>query len=140
MKILGLDLGSKTLGMAISDYLEIIANPIGTIRFPENDLNTALEETIKVVRENDVKKIVLGLPKHMNNDIGIQAEYCLEFKKMLEKELGLEVAMIDERLTSQMAERVMIKADISRSKRKKNVDKLAATIILQTYLDIHSKR
>ncbi|HEY8396013.1 MAG TPA: Holliday junction resolvase RuvX, partial [Bacilli bacterium] len=67
------------------------------------------------------------------------AEYCLEFKKMLEKELSLEVVMIDERLTSQMAERVMLKADISRNKRKKNVDKLAATIILQTYLDIHSK-
>ncbi|HHX79893.1 MAG TPA: Holliday junction resolvase RuvX [Acholeplasmataceae bacterium] len=139
MKILGLDLGSKTLGMAVSDSLEIIANPIGTVRFSENDLQAALEATKKVVKELDVKKIVLGLPKHMSGDIGIQAEYCLEFKKMLEKELSLEVVMIDERLTSQMAERVMLKADISRSKRKKNVDKLAATIILQTYLDIHSK-
>lgn len=139
MKILGLDLGSKTLGMAISDSLEIIANPIGTVRFSENDLQAALMATKKVVKEYDVKKIVLGLPKHMSGDIGVQAEYCLEFKKMLEKELSLEVVMIDERLTSQMAERVMLKADISRSKRKKNVDKLAATIILQTYLDIHSK-
>ncbi|MDD4000497.1 MAG: Holliday junction resolvase RuvX [Bacilli bacterium] len=139
MKILGLDLGSKTLGMAISDYLEIIANPLGTVRFENNDLNAALEATKEVVEEFDVKKIVLGLPKHMNGDIGIQAEYCLEFKKMLEEELGLEVVMIDERLTSKMAENVMIKADLSRNKRKKNVDKLAATIILQTYLDIHSK-
>lgn len=139
MKILGLDLGDRTLGMAISDSMEIIANPIGTVRFSDRDLASALAATKQVVSEHDVKKIVLGLPKHMNGDIGTQAEYCLKFKKMLEKELSLEVVMIDERLTSQMAERVMLKADISRNKRKKNVDKLAATIILQTYLDIHSK-
>jgi putative Holliday junction resolvase len=139
MRILGLDLGSKTLGMAISDFLEVIANPIGTIHFSENDLETALTETEKVVKANDVKKIVLGLPKHMNGDIGKQAEYCLEFKRMVEEKLGLEVVLIDERLTSRMAEKVMITADMSRSKRKQNVDKLAATIILQSYLDIHSK-
>jgi len=139
MKILGLDLGSKTLGMAISDYLEIIANPLGTFYFRDNDLESALENTEKVVKEHDVKKIVLGLPKHMNGDIGIQAEYCLRFKKMLEDKLALEVIMIDERLTSRIAERVMIKADISRKKRKLNVDKLAASIILQSYLDYHTK-
>jgi putative Holliday junction resolvase len=139
MRILGLDLGSKTLGMAISDFLEVIANPIGTIHFSENDLETALTETEKVVKANDVKKIVLGLPKHMNGDIGKQAEYCLEFKRMVEEKLGLEVVLIDERLTSRMAEKVMITADMSRNKRKQNVDKLAATIILQSYLDIHSK-
>jgi putative Holliday junction resolvase len=139
MRILGLDLGSKTLGMAISDYLEVIANPIGTIHFPDNDLHTALVETEKVVKAHEVGKIVLGLPKHMSGDIGKQAEYCLEFKRMLEEKLGLEVILIDERLTSRMAEKVMITADISRRKRKQNVDKLAATIILQSYLDIHSK-
>lgn len=139
MKILGLDLGSKTLGVAVSDYLEIIANPIGTFYFQDNDLNSALEQTTKFVKEYDIKKIVLGLPKHMNGDIGTQAEYCLEFKKMLEDKLALEVIMIDERLTSRMAEKVMITADISRKKRKQNVDKLAATIILQSYLDFHTK-
>ncbi len=139
MRVLGLDLGDRTLGMAISDALGLIAQPLGTYRFTDRDLASALEATKKVVAEHDVQKIVLGLPKHMSGDIGTQAEYCLEFKKMLEKELGLEVTMIDERLTSQMAERVMLEADISRNKRKKNVDKLAATIILQTYLDIHSK-
>lgn len=139
MKILGLDLGSKTLGMAISDYLEIIANPIGTFYFQEGDLDSALEHTVKVVKEYDVKKIVLGLPKHMNGDIGIQAEFCLTFKKMLEEKLALEVFLVDERLTSRIAENVMIKADMSRKKRKLNVDKLAATIILQSYLDGHRK-
>lgn len=138
MKILGLDLGSKTLGMAVSDQLEMIANPIGTIRFSDDDLETALKETIRVVRENDVKKIVLGLPKHMNGDIGTQAEYCLEFKRMLEESLSVDVIMVDERLTSRIAEHVMITADISRKKRKQNVDKLAAAIILQSYLDAHA--
>ena len=136
MRIIGLDLGSRTLGMAISDYLGIIANPIGTIRFEDNDLDTALSEVVKVIKSENVEKIVLGLPKHMNGDVGVQAEYCLEFKKMLEDETKLEVIMIDERLTSKIANSVMINADLSRNKRKKHVDKLAATIILQNYLDI----
>lgn len=140
MRVLGLDLGSKTLGMAISDYLGIIANPIGTFRFTDNNLDEALLEVERVVKEYAVDEIVLGLPKHMNGDIGIQANYCLDFKKMIEDKLALKVTMIDERLTSRIAERVMIKADISRKKQKKNVDKLAATIILQSYLDFHSKK
>ena len=124
MKVLGLDLGNRTIGMAISDYLEIIANPIGTFRFEEKDLESAFNYVQNTVKENDVKKIVLGLPKNMDGTIGFQAEYCLEFKKIF-----------DERLTTKMADSVMLKADISRNKRKKNVDKLAATIILQSYLD-----
>jgi len=139
MRILGLDLGSKTLGMAVSDPLGIIANPLGTYRFEENDLESALDEVKKVVKEYAIEEIVLGLPKHMNGDVGVQANYCLEFKKMLEDQLALKVIMIDERLTSRIAEKVMIKADISRKKQKKNVDKLAATIILQSYLDSFKK-
>lgn len=140
MRVLGLDLGSKTLGMAISDYLGIIANPIGTYRFDDNDLDAALVEVERVVKEYAIEEVVLGLPKHMNGDIGIQANYCLDFKKMIEDKLALKVTMIDERLTSKMAERVMIKADISRKKQKKNVDKLAASIILQSYLDFRSNK
>lgn len=139
MKILGIDLGSRTVGMAVSDYLEIIANPIGTSRIPENDLNSALECVKKEVLEKDVKKIVLGLPKNMDGSIGFQAEYCLEFKKMIENELNLPVVMVDERLTSKMVESVMITADMSRKKRKQNVDKLAATVILQGYLDSNKR-
>lgn len=135
MRIIGLDLGNRTVGIALSDYLGIIANPIGTFRFEEKDLNAALNEVTRVIKENGVEKIVLGFPKNMNGTIGPQAQYCLEFKEMLEKTIGLEVIMIDERLTSRQADVIMLSADISRNKRKKNVDKLAATIILQTYLD-----
>ena len=137
MKVLGLDLGNRTLGMAVSDFLGIIANPIGTMRFEECDLEAALKYTVEAVKEHGVGKIVLGLPKNMNGTIGPQAEYCLKFKEMLEETLKLEVIMIDERLTSKQADVYMLSADLSRQKRKKNVDKLAAAIILQTYLDRH---
>jgi len=135
MKVLGLDLGSVTLGVAISDALGIIANPIGTYKINKNDLQDALNCVKLLVNEHRVERVVLGLPKNMNGSIGFQAEYSLEFKKLLESELNLEVVLIDERLTSKMANQVMIKADVSRKKRKANVDKLAATIILQAYLD-----
>ena len=135
MRVIGLDLGSKTVGVAVSDFLWIIANPIGTLSIEENDLNQALELVKNVVKEQNAEKIVLGLPKNMNGTIGYQAEYCLKFKEMLEQELKLQVIMIDERMTSKMAHNTMLKADMSRNKRKQNVDKLAATIILQTYLD-----
>lgn len=135
MKIMGLDLGNRTVGIAVSDYLEIIANPIGTFRFEDQDLKTALKLVCDCAKQNDIKKFVLGLPKNMDGSIGYQAEYCLEFKKMLEEETKLEVVMVDERLTTKMANDAMLVADLSRGKRKKNVDKLAASIILQTYLD-----
>ena len=135
MRVLGLYLGNRTLGMAISDFLGILANPIGTFRFEDQDLDSALEETKRVIKENQVEKIVLGFPKNMNGTIGPQAEYCLKFKEMLEEATALEVIMVDERLTSKQADVIMLAADMSRKKRKKNVDKLAATIILQTYLD-----
>ena len=137
MRVIGLDLGNRTVGVALSDYLGIIANPVGTFRFEEQDLDSALEQVVTVIKENQVEKIVLGLPKNMNGTIGPQAEYCLKFKEMLEEATKLEVIMIDERLTSRQADVIMLKADMSRQKRKKNVDKLAATIILQTYLDRH---
>lgn len=135
MKVLGLDLGNRTIGMAVSDYLGIIANPIGTMRFDDCDLDAALEHVKNAIKEHGVEKIVLGLPKNMNGTIGPQAEYCLKFKEMLQQETKLEVIMIDERLTSKQADVYMLSADLSRQKRKKNVDKLAAAIILQTYLD-----
>ena len=139
MRILGLDLGTVTLGMAVSDYMEIMALPVGTIRFAERDLVTALAETARVVKEKEAKKIVLGLPRHMSGDVGTLGDYVYEFKKMIEERLSLEVVLIDERLTSRMANNMMLSADLSRQKRKEKVDKLAATIILQTYLDMHKK-
>ena len=135
MRTLGIDLGNRTVGMAVSDALGIIATPIGTSRINDQDLNEALLEVKKVIAERGVENIALGLPKNMNGTIGPQGEYCLCFKELLEKETGLQVTMIDERLTTKEADAIMLEADISRAKRKKNVDKLAATIILQTYLD-----
>ena len=135
MKILGIDLGCRTVGIAVSDALEMIASPINTYRIRENDLQGALECVKIVIEEYGVGKIVLGLPKNMNGTIGPQAEYCLEFQKMLEEETKLEVIMVDERMTSIMANNAMLEADLSRNKRKQNVDKIAASIILQSYLD-----
>lgn len=135
MRIIGLDLGSKTLGVAVSDYLGIIANPVETLRFSENNLEEALELVGSLIKEHQVKTVVLGLPKNMNGSIGFQSEYCLKFKDMLVEQLALEVIMMDERLTSRMANNIMLEANLSRQKRKSNVDKLAACIILQSYLD-----
>ena len=135
MRILGIDLGSRTVGMAVSDYLGIIASPIGTERIEENDLQAALNCVKLVVKERGIEKIVLGLPKNMDGSQGFQSDYCKTFKKMLEDELKIEVIMYDERLTTKMAHSYMLEADLSRKKRKANVDKIAASIILQSYLD-----
>ena len=135
MKIVGIDLGRRTVGVAISDALEMIASPVNTYRIRENDLQGALSCVKMAIEEYGIQKIVLGLPKNMNGTIGPQAEYCLEFQKMLEEDTKLEVIMIDERMTSIMANNLMLDADLSRDKRKQNVDKLAASIILQSYLD-----
>ncbi|MGI6710084.1 MAG: Holliday junction resolvase RuvX [Bacilli bacterium] len=135
MKILGLDLGTKTLGVAISDMLGVIANPIGTYRIDEKDLKQALGFVKELIKEHQIKEIVLGFPKNMDGSTGFQCDYILEFKGVLEAETNLKVHLIDERLTSVIANRTMLSADMSRQKRKKNVDKLAATIILQGYLD-----
>ena len=135
MRALGIDLGSRTVGMAISDYLGMIATQIGTERIEENDLASALEIVKAQVKEKQVDRIVLGLPKNMDGSVGFQAEYCKKFKTMLEEELKLPVIMLDERLTTKMAHSAMLSADMSRNKRKQNVDKIAASIILQSYLD-----
>lgn len=136
MRVIGLDLGSKTVGMAISDFLGIVASPIGTLQIEENNLEDAFEQVKNVIKEKQAEEVVLGLPKNMNGSIGFQAEYCLNFKKILEERLKIKVTMIDERLTSKIANQTMIKADMSRNKRKENVDKIAAVIILQSYLDL----
>lgn len=140
MKVLGLDLGSKTLGVAVSDSLGLIANPIGTYKFLENHLQEALEYVKILVAEHGIKKIVLGLPKNMDGSIGFQGQYALKFKDMIIEATALDVVMIDERLTSKIANQAMLSADLSRKKRKTKIDKLAATIILQSYLDSIPKK
>jgi putative Holliday junction resolvase len=135
MRVIGLDLGSKTLGISSSDVSQIIASAYKTINFNSEDYEYALAELIKVCNELQPEKLVLGLPKNMDGTIGFQAKKSLEFKEMIEKEIDIEVVLIDERLTSKMAESLMIKANLSRKKRKTKVDKIAATLILQSYLD-----
>lgn len=134
MKVLGLDLGSRTCGVAVSDAMGFLARPVETVRFEDDDYDACLEKLQKHIKENQIKKVVLGLPKHMNGDIGIRAEICLEFKEKLVAQ-GLEVIMWDERLTTMAAQRILISADVSRKKRKKVIDQMAAVQILQSYLD-----
>ena len=135
MKILGLDLGSRTIGIAISDALEIIASGLETFRFDEDRYDLALERVSQIVKEKKVSKIVLGYPKHMNGDIGDRAKLCEEFKAKLEETLHIEVILMDERWTTKLAENRLLEADLSRKKRKQVIDKMAAVIILQNYLD-----
>ena len=133
---MGLDLGTKTVGVAISDALQITAQGIETItRNKENQLRQTLARIEQLILEYEVTEIVLGLPKHMNNDMGDRAEFSLEFKDKLERRTGLPVALWDERLTTVSADRVMMESGVRREDRKQFVDKIAATIILQGYLD-----
>lgn len=135
MRCLGLDLGSKTLGIAISDRTNLIASVYTTLRFNDEDYNSLIEPLREIILKEDIDTLVLGLPKNMNNTLGERAMITLEFKNMLEKEFGLRVVMEDERLTSVSANNILISADMSRNKRKKKVDGIAAEIILQGYLD-----
>ena len=135
MRYLGLDLGSKTLGVAISDTTNTIASSLKTIFFPENDYQSLILKVRDLVNEYNVSKIVLGLPKNMNNSLGERANISIQFKDMLEKELNIPVILEDERLTTVISNNIMISADVSRKKRKKKVDAIAASLILQSYLD-----
>ena len=135
MRYLGLDLGSKTLGIATSDATNTIATSLKTIFFEENNYPSLIEPIRELINEYNIVKIVLGLPKNMNNTLGVRAEITLEFKKMLEKTFDIEVILEDERLTTVISNNIMIKADLSRKKRKKKVDSIAAQLILQSYLD-----
>ena len=138
MRYMGLDLGNRTVGVAFSDPMGIVATGYETFRFNEKDLQKILEYVKILVVEKKVDKIVLGLPKNMDGTLGFQSEYVLSFKKMLEDEINIEVILVDERLTTTQVTKVMLAADLSRKKRKENVDKLAAVVILQSYID--SKR
>lgn len=135
MRYLGLDLGTKTLGLSMSDTTLTIASTYKTIRFENSDYDFLIPELKKIVEEFNITKFVLGLPKNMNNTIGDRGQTTIEFKEKLEKNLNIEVVLQDERLSTVEATNYMIKADISRKKRKEKIDSLAANIILQTYLD-----
>lgn len=136
MRILGLDFGSKTTGVAVSDPMGWTAQGLEIIRRQEEEhLKATLNRIAELCAEYKVEKIVLGLPKNMNNTIGERGEKTLLFKQKLEARLRLPVETWDERLSTVAAESILIEADMSRKKRKNVIDKLAATIILQNYLD-----
>ena len=135
MRYLGLDLGSKTVGLAMSDTTLTIASTYKTIFFKDEDYNSTINEIKDIIKENNITKIILGLPKNMNNTLGERAEITLKYKQLLEKSSGLPVIMFDERLTSVISNSILIEADMSRKKRKKKVDSIAAQIILQDYLN-----
>ena len=132
MTYLGLDLGTKTLG--ISKSSGIIASPYKTLRHNE-DYEYLLNELEKIIHDEKIDKIVLGLPKNMNNTMSEMGEVVLNFKSEIEKRLGIEVILEDERLTSKISNDVLTNYDISRQKRKKRVDGVASVVILQSYLN-----
>ena len=136
MRIIGLDLGTKTLGVAVSDLTETIASSLTTLRFPENKPDECLNELEKILSEYNVGLIVIGLPKNMNNTLGFAVERTRSFSSILKERFNLPIHEQDERLSSVTANNVLLQADVSRKKRKSKVDNIAATIILQNYLDI----
>jgi putative Holliday junction resolvase len=138
MKILGLDLGTTTCGMAVSDPSEILASGVDTYRFEPSNFDLALDYVRKYIDNNKVGLVVLGFPKNMDGTVGFQGQIILDFKTRLEEKTAVEIVLWDERLTTRMVTQVMISGDMNRKKRKENVDRLAATVILQSYLD--SKR
>ncbi len=135
MRYLGLDLGSKTLGISISDRTNTIASVYTTIYFKEDDYDSLFPIIKDIIDKEGITAIILGFPKNMNNTIGKRAEITLEFRDKLKSIIGIDVYLMDERLTSVISNNVLISADISRKKRKKKVDGMASVLILQSYLD-----
>ena len=136
MRLMGLDYGSKTVGVAVSDPLGLTAQGVETVwRKQENKLRQTMARIEELISEYQVERIVLGYPKNMNNTVGERAVKCLEFKEKLEKRTGLPVVMWDERLTTAEAERTLMETGVRRENRKQFLDQMAAVLILQGYLD-----
>ena len=135
MKIIGLDVGSKTIGVAVSDVFGWTAQGLTTIYWNENNLPSADKELKEIIDEHEIGKAIIGLPKNMNGTIGERGEATQKFAKRFEKKFGIPYVLWDERLSTVAAERTLLEADVSRKKRKKVIDKMAAVFILQGYLD-----
>ncbi|NBI06715.1 Holliday junction resolvase RuvX [Senegalia massiliensis] len=137
-RLLGLDVGDKTVGVAVSDPLGFTAQGIKTIK--RTNIKKDLQEIVEIINEKHVSKIVIGLPKNMNNTLGPQGEKVKKFAEKLKKYIDIDIVYQDERLSTVSATKTLIEADVSRKKRKNVVDKLAAIYILQTYLDTISRK
>lgn len=141
MRVMGLDVGSKTVGVAISDPLGWTAQGVETIAINEAASEFGFNRVVELVKEYEVEKIVIGMPKNMNNTAGPRAEASQKYGRSLEKRLEIPIVFHDERLTTMQAERMLVEeANVSRKKRKEVIDKLAAVIILQNYLDLNIKQ
>jgi putative Holliday junction resolvase len=134
MRCLGLDLGTKTLGLALSDKSNLIASPFKVLRWDGENYDLLFKELDSIIKDNQITDLVLGLPKNMNNTLGFAAERSLKFKEALEERYKLNITLIDERLSTVEATNYLLDADMSRKKRKQVVDGVAASIILDTYL------
>ena len=134
MRYLGLDLGTKTLGLSLSDKTNTLATPYMTIHFENQDYSSVLVKLEKIVKEKEITDFVLGLPKNMNNSLGFASERSLNFKKILEEHFLLPVHLVDERLSTVEAEKILLLSDKSRKKRKKVIDNVASSLILETFL------
>jgi putative holliday junction resolvase len=135
LRIMGLDVGSKTVGIALSDELGWTAQGLETLKINEEENVFGFDEIGKIIKENEVGKVVVGLPKNMNGTIGPRGEASQFYASQLEERFGVQTILWDERLTTVAAERVLLEADVSRKKRKKVIDKMAAVMILQGYLN-----
>ena len=134
MRCLGLDLGTRTCGLAMSDKTNFIASPFKTLKWDGENYDLLFAELDIIIKDYSITDLVLGLPKNMNNTLGFASERSLKFKEALEDRYGLKVVLVDERLTTVEAENYLISADMSRKKRKKVIDGVAASLILDTYL------
>lgn len=135
MRALGCDLGSKTLGLSVSDLSGFLASPHSTLRFETDDYQKALDLLMPILEKEKITVIVLGLPKHMNGSLGASADRSIYFKEELEQRTSIEVVLEDERLSTVAAQKSMLMAEMNRQKRKTSIDQMAATFILQGYLD-----
>lgn len=140
MRCLGLDLGTKTLGLAMSDKTNFIASPYRVLRWDGEDYELLFKDLDIIIKDNSITDLVLGLPKNMNNTLGFAAERSLKFKETLESRYNMEVHLIDERLSTMEATNYLLTADVSRKKRKQVVDGVAASIILDTYLKMKGNK
>lgn len=135
MKYIGLDLGSRTLGVAISDELGFLARAYDTFRFSDDDYDAAINYTLEICKKENVNNVVLGYPKHMNGDKGVRANISEDFKAKIEQKSNIKVILEDERLTTVIVDRAMISGNVKRKDRKQKKDEMAAVVILQNYLD-----
>ena len=140
MRCLGLDLGTKTLGLAMSDKTNFIASPYCVLRWDGENYELLFKDLDSIIKDNNITDLVLGLPKNMNNTLGFAAERSLKFKEALESRYNMEVYLIDERLSTLEATNYLLTADVSRKKRKQVVDGVAASIILDTYLKMKGNK